>query len=200
MVHSIGKDKSSVNGNKMTTSRENLLEAAILYIANHGLSDMSLRELASEIGTSHRMIIYHFGSRQGLVAAIVESMERQQRDALAQIAQNNTTTRDVIEAQWAHLSDPAMRPFVCLFFEVLSLALHERPGTESFVASMTTPWLDLGDKIVQQLGLQTRRDDVRLGVAVVRGLLIEVAATGDLAAPTASLNRFLDLLDAHAIQ
>jgi AcrR family transcriptional regulator len=166
------------------------------YVADHGLSGASLRELAAGIGTSHRMLLYHFGSREGLVAAIVEAMEAQQRVALDQLATEASSPRQLIERQWAQVSDPALRPFVALFFEVLAMALHHRPGTERFLDQLTDPWLDLGERIAAELDLTTSRDELRLGVAVSRGLLIEVLATGDVDGPTRSLEHFLDLWDA----
>lgn len=166
------------------------------HVAHHGLSDLSLRELAAGIGTSHRMLLYHFGSREGLLAAIVGSMEEQQRRALEGLAAGATTPRELITAQWAQLADPTLRPFVVLFFEVLALALQRRPGTDGFLDQLTEPWLDVGAQIADDLGLATTRDDVRLGIAVVRGLLLEAVASGDYASSTASLERFLEMWDA----
>ncbi len=180
----------------MSAARQDLLDRTIAYVAEHGLSDLSLRELAAGIGTSHRMLIYHFGGREGLLAAIVGSIEQQQRVALEDLARRATTPRELITAQWAQLSDPALRPYVVLFFEVLALALQRRPGTEGFLDQLTEPWLDVGGRVAAQLDTGSTRDELRLGVAVMRGLLIEVVATGDLPAATASLDRFLEMWEA----
>lgn len=177
----------------MGTARDELLDKTIAYVAEHGLADLSLRQLAAGIGTSHRMLNFHFGSREGLLAAIVGSIEAQQRVALEQLAQDASTPTELIRAQWAQLSDPGLRPAITLFFEVLALAVQRRPGTEGFLDSITDPWLDTAAGIADGLEVQTTRDELRLGVAVVRGLLIDVLASGDLAGPTASLERFLEL-------
>ncbi len=66
-----------------TSPRDRLLTAAVEYAAEHGISDLSLRALAAGLGTSHRMLIHHFGSKQGLLEAVVTEVERRQRDALA---------------------------------------------------------------------------------------------------------------------
>lgn len=184
----------------MSSARDALLDKAMAHVAEHGLSDLSLRELAAAIGTSHRMLLYHFGSREGLVAAIVAAMEAQQRDALAALAEGAASPRDLIEAQWAQLTDPALRPFVALFFEVLALAVHERPGTEGFLDQLTDPWLVLAADLADRLDLATDVDELRLGVAVTRGLLVEVLASGDIEGPTASLQRFLDMWEAASVQ
>ena len=182
----------------MSTARDALLEKAMAHVAAHGMSDLSLRELAAAIGTSHRMLLYHFGSREGLVAAIVASMEQTQRDELLSLTEDASSPREVIERQWAQLTDPTVLPFVALFFEVLALAVHRRPGTEGFLEGITDPWLDQATDAAAQLGLEVDRDELRLGVAVSRGLLIEVLASGDVQGPTRSLQRFLDLWETGA--
>ena len=180
----------------MGTARDDLLDKTIAYVAEHGMSDRSLRELAAGIGTSHRMLNFHFGSREGLVAAIVQSVEAGQRVALEQLATEAATPTDLVRAQWAQLTDPSLRPAITLFFEVLALARQHRGGTEGFLDGLTEPWLDTASEVAERLAVDTTRDELRLGVAVVRGLLIEVAANGDVAAATASLDRFLELWDA----
>jgi AcrR family transcriptional regulator len=175
------------------TARDDLLDKTIAYVAEHGMSDRSLRELAAGIGTSHRMLNFHFGSREGLVAAIVETVEAEQRVALEQMATQAASPTELVRAQWAQLTDPALRPAITLFFEVLALALQRRPGTEGFLDGLTEPWLDTASHVADRLGIESDRDELRLGVAVVRGLLIEVAANGDIAAASASLDRFLEL-------
>ncbi len=85
------------------------------------------------------MLNYHFGSRAGVVAAVVERIESQQRDALAEIAAEATSTTEIIERQWAQLSDPALAPFIRLFFEVTAQAMFGRPGTDGFLAGLTEP-------------------------------------------------------------
>ena len=63
-------------------ARAELLDRVVADVAEHGLTDRSLRDIAAAVGTSHRMLLYHFGSRQGLVAAIVQSVEAAQRQLL----------------------------------------------------------------------------------------------------------------------
>ena len=179
----------------MVSSRDLLLGRIIEHVAQRGLADKSLREIGEAVGSSHRMLLYHFGSRDGLVAAIVEQVEQQQREALRAIAVNATTPSEIMRAQWAQLTDPNLRPFVRLFFEVLSLGLHGRAGTERFVANLTQPWLDVAAEIARDLHTPVDLRDVHLGVAVVRGLLIDVVAGGDAHAATSALERFLDLLE-----
>ena len=53
-------------------SRETLLPLLAAYVLENGLADVSLRPLAKAAGTSDRMLLYHFGSKEELVAALLE--------------------------------------------------------------------------------------------------------------------------------
>src|SRR5512142_3470153 len=68
-----------------TDARQQLLDRAIEHVAQSGFSDMSLRSLAAALGTSHRMLIHHFGSKQGLWVEIVRAVEQRQRETLASL-------------------------------------------------------------------------------------------------------------------
>jgi AcrR family transcriptional regulator len=180
----------------MSDPRQRLLDLAVPYVAEHGLSGLSLRDLAAAIGTSHRMLHYHFASRAGLIAAIVEGMEAQQRSVLDELSRSATSPSELLSRQWAALTDPAVRPFERLFFEVLSQAFHGTAGTEGFLEDLTAPWLTVGREIATRLDIAVTDAELLLGIAVVRGLLLEVLATGDVDAPTAAFERFIAMWDA----
>src|SRR5262249_6456846 len=63
-------------------ARDRLLAAAVRHAMDSGIADLSLRQLAAAIGTSHRMLLYHFGSREGLLIAVTRAVEEQHRTAL----------------------------------------------------------------------------------------------------------------------
>src|SRR5438093_7480177 len=104
-------------------AREKLLAGVIDYVATHGLSDLSLREVAAAIGTSHRMLIYHFGSREGLLVAVVRAVEAAQRALLAEFAADaSLSPADVMRTMWRRLADPSLWPSERLFFEIYGQA------------------------------------------------------------------------------
>lgn len=197
MYHMVQTRSAKGKGELMATdARDELLERVVAHVANQGLADQSLRELAAGAGTSHRMLLYHFGSRAGLVAAIASRVEAEQRDTLAALAREATGPADLQRRLWAQVSDPAIAPFVRLFFDVLALALADRPGTEQFRADLVDPWVTSASTAAADVGATARRDELRLGIAVTRGLLIDVLATGDVAGATAAHERFVELWEA----
>ncbi len=174
-------------------ARDDLLARVIEHVAHAGLADQSLRELASGAGTSHRMLLYHFGSRPGLVAAIAAAIEQQQREGLLAMAAESSGPADLQRRLWAQVSSPELAPFVRLFFDVLGLALAGAPGTEDFRRNLVEPWLAVAEAAARDVGIEPDRDELRLGMAVSRGLLIDALATGDVTGATRAHERFLEL-------
>jgi AcrR family transcriptional regulator len=177
----------------MPSARDELLARVIDYVATNGIIDSSLRELAAGIGTSHRMLIYHFGSREGLVAAIVSRIEEQQRIALDEMASSAQSPTELVRTQWATLTTPELLPFIRLFFEVFAYASRGRQGTEDLLANLTEPWIEVGTQIAARMGIDADEAELRLGVAVSRGLLMEVLAGTPIGAATESLERYLTM-------
>lgn len=182
-----------------TDPRQALLDRVLTDVSTHGLADRSMRDIAAAIGSSHRMLNYHFGSRDGLVAAIVTEVELGQRRQMRDLATGSDDAATIMRDLWAEVSSPPLRPFVHLFFEALTQALHRRPGTEGFLEALTDGWIDDAAGIVTTLGaggtMSGDRAQLRLGVAVMRGLLIDVLAQDDATDATDAFERFLELLD-----
>jgi AcrR family transcriptional regulator len=170
-------------------ARGELLERIVDEVAARGLGDRSLRDIASAVGSSHRMLLYHFGSRPGLVAAIVDSVEAAQRDVLRELAAVSSGPRELVVALWRRVSSPELRPFIRLFFESVAASAAVGSGAGD---RLTSPWLDDSRQLTELLGVDFDPVEIRLGVAVTRGLLIDVLVSGDAAPATDALLRFVE--------
>ena len=165
-------------------ARQELLDAAIDFVVGHGLTDLSMRGLAAELGTSHRMLSHHFGSKQGLWVAIIEEVEARQLAALADLAPDpSAALGDALRTWWKHISDPSLWPNERLFFEVYGQALQRRPPTDALLDGIVDRWI--GPAAEMGVARGVRREDAvafaRLGLAVTRGLLLDLLATEDRA-------------------
>lgn len=177
------------------SARDELLDRAIDWFAEHGIGDTSMRTLAAELGTSGRMLHYHFGSREGLLAAVVERVERGEQAVLAGYLEQS---RDPFEAGalfWPHVADTA-RTFAPLFFELSAHAMHGLDYAEPLRRWLGTGWVDDVAHALVATGVPPDRAiaRARLAVATTRGLLFELAVTGDRAAADAAMQDFADLL------
>jgi AcrR family transcriptional regulator len=178
--------------------KEKLLSAAIDYVSRHGVSDLSLRDLAKAIGTSHRMLIYHFGSKEGRMVAIVERVEQAQRDFFASFAFDaDLTPQEAGRRFWRQVSADNLAANVRLFFELYGQALQRRPGTEGFLDDLVGSWV----RPLTEYGVSRGRPraqaeaDARLSVAVTRGLLLDLIATGEREQVETAYERYLQLYE-----
>ena len=178
-------------------ARERLLAAAMEHVAQHGVSDLSLRGLAAALGTSHRMLIYHFGSREGLLIEVIRAVEAQQRAALAgMLLDASAPPAESARRLWQRLADPAMWPSERLFFEVYVQALQGHPHARPMLDGIVDQWVEPLTRIAVAEGRPEAqaRAEARLGVAVHRGLLLDLLATGDRAAVDAALERYIEAI------
>jgi AcrR family transcriptional regulator len=178
--------------------RQRLLEAAIDHIATRGITDLSLRELATAIGTSHRMLIHHFGNREGLWVEVIRAVEQRQRDALAEIVPNPAASGgEAMRQWWRHISDPSLWPNERLFFEVYGQALQGRPGTTELLEGIVDAWVEPAAEgfVAFGMGRPEALAQARLGIAVSRGLLLDLLATGDRAAVDAAMEAYIALVE-----
>lgn len=158
-------------------------------VARHGLGERSLRDLARATGTSHPRLLYHFGSRDGLVAAVVGYVEDSERAVYRELAACADSPDELIRGLWAHLCAPEMRNWIRLFFESVG-----RAGTNG--PSLTDPWLAETEVALRRMGGYDP-DVARIAVATLRGLLIDLVTTDDPGPPTRAVERFLGLLAPH---
>jgi AcrR family transcriptional regulator len=181
-----------------TSPKQRLLDAAIEYVSANGISDVSLRTLAAALGTSHRMLIFHFGSKEQLWVEIVKTVEQRQRDVLRDILPDpSRPLGESMRAWWKHISDPKLWPNERLFFELYGQALQGRPHTVELLDGIVEDWLDPVVEINVALGVPERlaRAHARLGVAVTRGLLLDLLATRDVKAVDDAMYAFLDVYE-----
>jgi AcrR family transcriptional regulator len=160
-------------------SRATLLTDAIEHFARNGIGDASLRAIATAIGTSHRMLIYHFGSREGLLAEVVRTVEQQQRDLLASLEDQGTVAEQSAEF-WRRVTEAALI-YGPLFFELSAHAMQDQPHTEALKADLINVWLPPLTDLCIRAGLPPDQAPAyaRLGLAASRGLLFDLLLTGD---------------------
>jgi len=178
--------------NEPASARNRLLASAVAIAMAGGIADLSLRELAAAIGTSHRMLLYHFGSREGLLAAVTLAVEEAER---ATLREAGAISADDARRFWARYSDPGLWPQERLFFELYVHALRGRPGTQGFLEHVVTGWLEPLTAAIAQSGTDPviAPAAARLSMAVTRGLLLDLLATRDTRGVTEAFELFVQL-------
>ncbi len=176
--------------------RQELLERAYRYALRHGLGDLSLRPLASDIGSSPRVLLFLFGSKDGLVRALIERARTDELELLARV-RDETSHGDlatVVRTTWRWLVDPAHRPLLTLWLEAYARSLTEPDGPwAGFARQVVDDWLAIL-AAAQSAAHRARHAGVTertLALAVLRGALLDLLATGDAARATAAVEAYL---------
>jgi AcrR family transcriptional regulator len=188
-----GTAVGSGDGADMSPARQRLLDAVVTHFTEEGLADQSLRHIAEAIGTSHRMLLYHFGSKDGLLLAVVREVEARTQDRLAALGEDTPGETDaLIRRMWAHLADPELDDFERLFFALYGRALQGDPAIRPLLADDVEHWLQANVALSAQWGVPAAvaRTHARLGLAVTRGLLLDLLATDDRSGVEAALEVF----------
>ena len=169
--------------------REELLELAYGYVRSHGITELSLRPLAAAIGSSPRVLLLLFGSKDGLVRAL---LDRARADELALLRElpSSAGLAAASEAVWVWLSDETHRPLLRLWLEAYARSLVDPAGPwSSFAAATVADWL----AVLAGAQPPTVRDTPdavarrTAALAVLRGALLDLLATGDTARTTAAV-------------
>ncbi|HVN68815.1 MAG TPA: TetR/AcrR family transcriptional regulator [Candidatus Binatia bacterium] len=163
--------------------RTELLDRAVDYVCSHGLADLSLRPLAKAVGSSPRVLLYYFGSKEELIVEIVRRGRSRQRAMMVNLKRTGLSPREVAKRLWREWSKPEWAPLTRLSFEVYVLALSDRSRFPRFLDSSVNEWL-------AALGNCTTTTATIL-IAGFRGFLLDLLATGDRARVDRAVDRWL---------
>jgi len=175
----------------MTDRRDDLLRRVVKAAAEGGLARRSLRDLAAQVGTSHRMLIHHFGSRDGLLTAVVEAVERDQNERLGELPDD---AAEAIRVTWRRTSVPSLWPIERLFFECYARGAQGEPPFDRLVPKLVDQTLAAVSTREDVRATEDGRAAARLGLAVIRGLLLDLVATGDRQATDRALELYVSLI------
>jgi AcrR family transcriptional regulator len=172
--------------------RTELLERAYEYVLTHGITEMSLRPLAGAIGSSPRVLILLFGSKDGLVRALLDRARADEHRVLGQFrttgrAGAGTGTGAVVAEVWQWLALPAHRPLLILWAQAYVQSLTDPAG----------PWAGFAQATVQdwlELLLTEGSEQATLSLAVLRGALLDLLATGETARTTDAVSGYVGTL------
>jgi AcrR family transcriptional regulator len=121
---------------------EQCLDAAIVS----GVIDFSINTIAKSIGTSGRMLVYHFGSKQELERQVITLLEIRLREQLWSFQTvspgGNDSIASVLLKMWQHLTSPAMHGLLKLTMELNQRAIQGDVETQRFLARENQQWVD----------------------------------------------------------
>jgi len=177
---------AAVSDHRGSPRRAELLDSAYAYAVEHGLADLSLRPLAAATGTSPRVLLYLFGSKDDLVREILARSRREEVDLVAvALAARPASYELVVRRLWAYLCAAEQRGTIRLFLEAYTRSLGAEPGPWVGFAEQTIgDWVEILCRA--QPGVARARAERRAvgTLALLRGLLLDLLARGDAAGLT----------------
>ena len=170
--------------------RQGLLDACTDHALEHGLPDR-LGPLAAATDTSTRMLIYHFGTRDALLREILEAARRRQLDAFTALlrVRPDEPYPTTLSHAWSAMTGPSGLPYLRMFGRLHDTA--GEPHWPNFRRAATTDWLGPLEAGMSTLG---RSELATVVLAVIRGLLQDLDATGDTARTDRAFEDFMATL------
>lgn len=179
--------------NPRTDKRALLLQQVVDQLAEHGIADLSLAPLAERLGTSKRMLIYYFGSRDDLIAAAIAA-SRPDVAYLFSDARDAASLREAAFALWEAITRGRQQRPIRILFQVLSLAPTQPERYAEVAAEAVTAMVEPLVPVYRGLGFGDldARARASLLISGLRGLCLDRIVTGDVPRIEAAAGALID--------
>ena len=158
---------------------EELRDAIVQYLTKHGLAGLSLRPLAKAVGSSPRVLLYYFGSKEKMVVKVLAEVRQRQHASFGQM--QAASFAEACQTIWKHMSAPESEPLFRLFFEAYGIALCHPRLYKAFLRATIEDWLQfVADQLCRE-GYK-RREALAFATIVLaglRGFMLDYCATRD---------------------
>lgn len=178
----------------MPPRKQELTNAALEYLLEHGLTDVSLRPVAAAVGTSARLLIYHFGSKEGLLAEVFDALQSRLRDSFSEVlrARGAETGEPPLKTFWKWATARRNYASLKLLYELQVLAAQNPKGYAHYLRRNSSSWIELVQTAIPPA--QRSSAAATLMIAVFDGLFLELMSTGDRKRTTAALDEFIRIV------
>lgn len=176
--------------------RAELLDAAVDYAAEHGFSELSWRPVAAALGVSTTTLVHHFGTKEQMLEAILGRLRERIFVATGDRDGEQHDLATAARAVWTRTSDPRRCAEFSLFFAVYGRALQTPQQFSGFLDHVVADWMSaLCDAQGSDTDPATATRTATLVIATIRGLLLDLLATGDRARVQDAAESFLATLE-----
>lgn len=117
------------------------LDGAVAHVLEHGVATLSLRPLAAALGTSDRMLLYYFGSRERLLTDVLAVVGEQLQEHLsAHLSPAALPPGELLQRADDALREPAAEAHLRLYVEVVGLAARGQEPFRSVATTVAEAW------------------------------------------------------------
>lgn len=153
-------------------SKEEILEGALASAFEDGLSQLSFGRVGKRLGTSDRVVVYYFPSKDDLVGEVLFVLGARLQTTLAPMFRSKVADgRGLLRAAWPVLARRDADPVFALFFEAAGLATAGREPYRSLVPQLMEGWVVWASEFIEGTASR-RRSEAEAAIAMIDGLLI----------------------------
>lgn len=183
--------------------RRELLERVRGYVLRNGLPGLSLRPLAQALGTSDRMLLYYFGTKERMLAEALAGYERRPLLRARELLESAGPPTDppalrrFLEEVWRQFTAPDIRATLPLYLEIMSAGLRHPDRYGSVMRDVVTGWTALLTSVFKDLGMTAdrARTQATLLADASFGLLLVPLADGHWDRAEEAFHALLDSLE-----
>jgi AcrR family transcriptional regulator len=178
---------------------EELLDDIVDHLVVNGVGELSLRPLAKAVGSSPRVLLYYFGSKEDLVVKALARLRERQRSSYERMkATKFASSEDACRAIWKSMSAPQSQPLFRMFFEAYAMALRHPRRFSEFLRTAIEDWLEFVVSPLMERGCPEpeARAYATVVVAGFRGFMLDYCASGDRARVDRAVEMWLKALNA----
>jgi AcrR family transcriptional regulator len=172
--------------------RAELLDRVVDYTVEHGFNDLSWRPIAAALDVSPTTLVHRFGSKDQMLQDVLGRLRERIFTAIGEAADHRPGLAGAARAVWERTSDPRQEAEFRLFFAVYGRALQAPRQFSDFLDHVVADWMDsLRDAQGPHVDPSTAAREATLTIATIRGLLLDLLATGDRARVQGAAEHFL---------
>jgi AcrR family transcriptional regulator len=183
----------TVSDSNVSARKKQLRDAALRYLLRNGVANFSLRPMAAALGTSARILMFHFKSKEGLLRDVFVELQKRVIDSFSQVAFETEGSNEgsPIERFWAWATARKNAPYLRLLYEAQIVALQNPNEYSSYLRDASKGWQSA---VLRALAPPLRSETIAtLCIAVFDGLFLEFMSTGDGTRLTRALKKFVTL-------
>jgi len=177
---------------------EELLDEIVDHLVAKGVGELSLRPLAKAVGSSPRVLLYYFGSKEDLVVKALARLRERQRGTYERMkAAKFATAEDACRAIWKSMSAPQSEPLFRMFFDGYAMALRHPRRFSEFLHTAVEDWLSfLASPLVNRgCSEPEARAYATVVIAGFRGFMLDYCASRDRARVDRAVEMWLKALN-----
>ncbi|QMU68817.1 TetR/AcrR family transcriptional regulator [Streptacidiphilus sp. P02-A3a] len=160
--------------------RAALLDAVVDYTVAYGFSELSWRPVAAALGVSPTTLVHRFGTKEQMLQAVLGRLRERIFQATSETVGEQPDLATAARAVWTRTSDPRRGAEFRLFFAVYGRALQAPQEFSDFLEHVVSDWMNaLRDAQGPDTDPATATRTATLVIATIRGLLLDLLATGD---------------------